>query len=246
MASFKNVLPLAVRQYNRSLRSQLRDHLSGPGALSRLPLSAGCGHHTQSLSTPHSRLQLNRHNSFSTSRLLRGDEEESEREELLGQEEGEEGDKPFNHGEFVQKYYDPKDRTRVISVDLSIKYMESLAYRTTYGSDPVWRHYRRNMKGGNLYIPKTRETCIRWGRVETASPCPICRDQYLVVDYRNVALLQQFLDPYSGALIDTFRTGLCQFQWRRLQIHIQKAKDYGLLNVDAPQHEYEDTHLYKL
>lgn len=122
--------------------------------------------------------------------------------------------------------------------------MESLAYRTTYGDEPVWKHYRRNMKGGTLYTPRTRETCIRWDRVETASPCPICRDEYLVVDYRNVALLHQFIDPYSGALIPTKKTGVCQHQWKRLQIHIEKSKDHGLMKVDAPL-LYYDENLYK-
>ena len=40
------------------------------------------------------------------------------------------------------------------------------------------------VQGGNLFIPKTRESCIRDKKIANASPCPICRDEYLVVDYR--------------------------------------------------------------
>ena len=47
------------------------------------------------------------------------------------------------------RYHDPKDRTRVISPELSIKYMESVAYRTTYRDEPIWKPYRRNFKVGH-------------------------------------------------------------------------------------------------
>uniref|UniRef100_A0AAG5DF94 28S ribosomal protein S18b, mitochondrial n=1 Tax=Anopheles atroparvus TaxID=41427 RepID=A0AAG5DF94_ANOAO len=77
---------------------------------------------------------------------------------------------------------DPKDRTRVIPVETSIRYLASEAYRQTYQEDPVWKQYRRNHKG--LYPPKlTRKTCIRKGRISTGNPCPICRDEYLVLDH---------------------------------------------------------------
>lgn len=35
----------------------------------------------------------------------------------------------------------------------------AVAYATTYGSDPVWLHYRRNFKG-QFAPPETRKTCI--------------------------------------------------------------------------------------
>ena len=46
--------------------------------------------------------------------------------------------------DFIDKYLDPKDRSRVIPPEISIKYMESVAFSTTYGNDPVWKKYRRN------------------------------------------------------------------------------------------------------
>ena len=42
------------------------------------------------------------------------------------------------------RYLDPKDRTREIPPETSIKYMESVAFKTTYGDNPVWLKYRRN------------------------------------------------------------------------------------------------------
>ncbi len=51
---------------------------------------------------------------------------------------------------------DPKDRTRVIPVDLSIQYVDSAAYRETYGDSKVWQLYRRNFHKNKTWKP-TRE-----------------------------------------------------------------------------------------
>lgn len=37
--------------------------------------------------------------------------------------------------------------------------------------------------------------------IATGNPCPICRDEFLILDYRNVDLLKQFISPYSGKLL---------------------------------------------
>lgn len=90
------------------------------------------------------------------------------------------------------KIRDPRDRSRKIPVEISIKYMESegtwlqkiqilfvskfisfsnnrknsttfsyfiSAYKTTYGTKPVWKPYRRNFKGARKF-DDTRRTCI--------------------------------------------------------------------------------------
>ena len=85
--------------------------------------------------------------------------------------------------DFLAKYLDPKDRTRQIPVKLishryysdlwaqlkshvtwcqvetSMKYMESVAFKKSYGDEPLWVKYRRNHK--RQFAPQTRETCIR-------------------------------------------------------------------------------------
>lgn len=69
-----------------------------------------------------------------------------------------------------------KDRTKIIPVDISIKYLNSEAYKITYGDKLVWEQYRRNHKG--LFPPrKTRKTCIRQGVISTGlySYCHITR-----------------------------------------------------------------------
>lgn len=90
-----------------------------------------------------------------------------------------------------------RDRTKIIPVETSIKYLASEAYQATYGNRPVWEQYRRNFKGG--FAPrKTRKLCIRAGVISTGNPCPICRDEYLILDYRNLDLLKQFISEHSG------------------------------------------------
>ncbi|XP_029039822.1 28S ribosomal protein S18b, mitochondrial [Osmia bicornis bicornis] len=137
------------------------------------------------------------------------------------------------------KKIDPsKDRSKIIPVETSIKYLESSAYKTTYGNDPVWKPYRRNFKG--QFAPKkTRKMCIRNGVISTGSPCPICRDEYLVLDYRNIELLKQFVSQYTGETLDPSCTGLCQRAHKDLLVALMKAKEYGLLIHDVPYRYYD-------
>lgn len=107
----------------------------------------------------------------------------------------------LEESEEPQKEIDPaKDRRKVIPVETSMRYLESKAYKQTYGDNPVWLLYRRNHKGG--FAPrKTRRSCIRNGLISTGNPCPICRDEYLVLDPRNTKLLEQFISEYTGQVI---------------------------------------------
>lgn len=89
------------------------------------------------------------------------------------------------------------DRTKIIPVEQSLRYLASEAYKQTYGTKFVWEQYRRNHKGP--FAPrKTRKTCVRKGVISTGNPCPICRDEYLVLDHRNLQLLRQFISPQTG------------------------------------------------
>lgn len=100
-----------------------------------------------------------------------------------------------------QEPIDPSiDRRTIIPVETSIRYLKSAAYKETYGDKAVWVPYRRNHKG---IIPrkKTRKTCIRGGIISTGNPCPICRDEYLVLHEDNKELLKQFISPHSGKVI---------------------------------------------
>merc|ERR1711997_511988 len=110
---------------------------------------------------------------------------------------------------------DPKDRTREIPLEKSMLYLESDAYLQTYGKKRIWELYRRNYNKGRLHA-KSRITCIRNEYITTGNPCPICRDEYLVVDYRNLKLIEQFIDDYNGRVYSTNKTGICQRQHKKL------------------------------
>jgi small subunit ribosomal protein S18b len=133
---------------------------------------------------------------------------------------------------------DLKDRSRVIPLEVSLAYMDSLAYKKTYGNSKIWELYRRNFHKGKVNR-RTRRSCIWHARVTTGNPCPVCRDEYLVVDYRNVKLISQFIDDYTGRVLTREGTGVCQHQWVRIRVELEKARDHGMLDVDPPFVEYD-------
>lgn len=90
-----------------------------------------------------------------------------------------------------------KDRRIPTPLEVGLRYMESKAYQTTYGELPVYTEYRRNHKG-QLPPKKTRKSCTRKQMISTGNPCPICRDEYLVLEPENVKLLKQFISEHTG------------------------------------------------
>uniref|UniRef100_A0A672KCY3 Small ribosomal subunit protein mS40 n=1 Tax=Sinocyclocheilus grahami TaxID=75366 RepID=A0A672KCY3_SINGR len=122
---------------------------------------------------------------------------------------------------------DDTDSAEVLSrySDRPWEYLESEEYIERYGSKPVWSNYRRNHKGG---VPpqKTRKTCIRGDKI-CGNPCPICRDPNIIVHYKNVNLLQQFISPQTGIVHDPTRTGACMKQQKLLNKAIETARDCG-------------------
>ncbi|XP_066157413.1 small ribosomal subunit protein mS40 [Euwallacea fornicatus] len=139
------------------------------------------------------------------------------------------------------------DRTQVIPVETSIRYLKSAAFKQTYGDEPVWIPYRRNHKGA-LPPKKTRKTCIRGGKISTGSPCPICRDEYLVLHEENIELLKHFISPHTGGILWYNKTGLCRKRQEQLEICIRRAYDKGLLTYDVPfrKYDYSQYHPKKL
>lgn len=136
-----------------------------------------------------------------------------------------------------------KDRTEVIPFETSIRYLKSAAYEQTYGTAPVWTQYRRNHIG--LFPPKkTRKTCIRGGKISTGSPCPICRDEYLVLHEQNLDLLKQFISEHTGSILSYTKTGLCQRKHQELEVCVRRAYDRGLLTFDVPFRKFDYSQYY--
>ncbi|OXA63132.1 uncharacterized protein LOC110861806 [Folsomia candida] len=188
----------------------------------------------------------------STSPVLQDEKKEDQKDEkdenvdTTGQVENKTDSQEEGRGRGKNRGY-LKSRTKVIPVEVSIRYLKSPAYKTTYGDNLVWVLYRRNFKG--QFAPKkTRKTCIRAGELATGNPCPICRDEYLVLHPENVTLLKQFISPFNGEILNYTKTGLCQMQHEKLLIAVKQAKDIGSITFDIPFREYdysEYAHLYE-
>ncbi|BES92079.1 ribosomal protein S18B [Nesidiocoris tenuis] len=179
--------------------------------------------------------------SWLTSYTRRHRSTEAAPEEELKEEEEEGGVKT---NEIVDDSKFLRRVVQTIPVETSIRYLKSKAYSITYGTEPVWKNYRRNHKGS---IPPrlTRKTCVRAGKIATGNPCPICRDDYLVLSPDNVELLKQFISPHSGETLSFNKTGLCQKQHIELLSAIDIAKDRGSITYDVPFRSYDYSEFVK-
>lgn len=136
-----------------------------------------------------------------------------------------------------------KDRTKEIPVETSVRYLKSAAFQETYGNQPVWVPYRRNHKG--LFPPrKTRRTCIRQGKISCGNPCPICRDEYLVLSEHNIELIKQFICPHTGSILSYSKTGLCQKKHQELLVSVKRAYDFGIISFDVTHRHYDYSEYY--
>ncbi|KOX77966.1 28S ribosomal protein S18b, mitochondrial [Melipona quadrifasciata] len=115
-----------------------------------------------------------------------------------------------------------KDRTTIIPVEISIKYLKS-SDEITKVKFPHRKHEERALSGV----------------ISTGSPCPICRDEYLILDYRNIDLIKQFISEHDGRILNYNYTGLCQKAYKDLRVAVTKAKEYGLLTYDVPFRYYD-------
>ncbi|CAH8436973.1 unnamed protein product [Schistosoma intercalatum] len=126
----------------------------------------------------------------------------------------------------------------------SIEYFNSDVFRNTYKGKPVWFYYRRNYKG---HFPSsiTRKNCVHFGKFVSSNPCPICRDEYLVLSHRHIELLKQFINPDTLEIFPLSKTGICRHQYKILQHEVEKARDLGLIQTWLPfylynYHDYYD------
>lgn len=126
----------------------------------------------------------------------------------------------------------------VTDIETSLRYMESDAYKTVYGSEAVWKNYVRN-RTNQRFPHYTRDFCAEKGVYIRGNPCPICRDEYLLLDYRNTKLLKQFVNDHTGEVEPVLKTAICQAQLRNLRVALRKAYDLGLLAYEVPFRTYD-------
>lgn len=137
-----------------------------------------------------------------------------------------------------------KEKYEPVELETSIQYLKSDAFAKTYEGLPVWHEtlYRRNYKGSWNPI-RTRPDCYIYG-VLCPNPCPICRDENLVVHHENLELIKQFIEPQTGAVLSHRKTNVCLLQHRRIEIAIGRARDRGLLEMRVPHRDYDYADYY--
>ena len=146
---------------------------------------------------------------------------------------------------FVERYQKEHDKEWDDYVEkfgeTPIDYMLSKDYQTLYKDENTWVNYRRNHKG---FIPSqtSRVSCMKDGVVASGSPCPLCRDERLLMTYKNLPLLKQYIDEQTGDLQNPLRIGLCQFRLKRLAWSFTVAKDLGYLPSVVPHVKFDMNH----
>lgn len=149
--------------------------------------------------------------------------------------------------ELERKRIDLKNRDRRVQIpyEMSIKYLESDEYKRAYRGLKVWIPYRRNHRGPVENPPRrTRNRCIHNGFVVVGSPCPICRDKYLIVHPKNVKLLEQFINPATDEVYECSKIQLCEQQYEDLVSAIEIARDIGYLQFKVPFRQFDYSDFY--
>lgn len=139
-----------------------------------------------------------------------------------------------------------KDRRYPVPLSVSLKYMESEAYKKTYGDFHVWQLYRRNF--GRQFFkpwPNVRVSCVGDdGFVKYGWPCPICRDEYLVIHWQNVRLISQFVSPLTSNVLPPLKTNVCQVKHEELLVAVRQAHLFGSLSFHTPVRTYDYRDFY--
>ncbi|XP_071946878.1 small ribosomal subunit protein mS40-like [Antedon mediterranea] len=149
------------------------------------------------------------------------------------------------HLEDDDEVTEEKVEAKPVDLETAIEYIGSEEYLEKYGNKPVFSNYRRNFKGG---VPpnKTRKMCIR-GKGDTyrvaGNPCPLCRDDRLLLHHKNVKLLEQFVCPHSLEIYSWYRTSICQMRYKQLVKAVEEARAIGLMPNPIPifvKYDYKD------
>jgi len=131
------------------------------------------------------------------------------------------------------------------TLEQMMRYMQSDTYARTYSGLPVSLWYRRNYPGSPLFWPQPAKRCIGTDYTYiTNNSCPICRDEYLWFDFRNVPLLRQFMAPGTLRRQPWHVTGLCEEQYARLKVELMKAIDAGYITFAVPFRNYRYENYY--
>jgi len=78
------------------------------------------------------------------------------------------------------------------------------------------------------------------GTYKHNKPCPLCRDWSLQINYRNVDLLRQFVDPKTGLQYPGYHTHLCKFKARWIGQAIEASRLLGYLEWPSADPDFSE------
>ncbi|KAK6009098.1 hypothetical protein OSTOST_26010 [Ostertagia ostertagi] len=100
--------------------------------------------------------------------------------------------------------------------------------------------------GQSTLQPPPRLFCIdKYGRFNVNNACPVCRDEYLFFDYRNPALIEQFLSDGTHQPIAILKSGLCREQYAMLRAQLLAAKEHGTITFGIDFRNFDFREWYK-
>ncbi|CAD6195740.1 unnamed protein product [Caenorhabditis auriculariae] len=141
----------------------------------------------------------------------------------------------FNHVEKKMGMYKPKH-----TITEQLAYMKSKAYDDAYKGLPIYRWVNRSYSRRHDFF------CIdKHGRFNLNHACPVCRDEYLFFDYRNPALIEQFLADGTDQPIDILKSGLCREQYAQLKAQLLRAKEHGTIPFAVDFRNFDYRQWYK-
>jgi len=73
------------------------------------------------------------------------------------------------------------------------------------------------------------------GTYTTNHPCPLCRDFRLQLNYRNVPLLKQFIEPDAGTPLPTWMTRLCETKAHWVDQSVEAARILGYMDYHTTE-----------
>lgn len=124
------------------------------------------------------------------------------------------------------------------------QYFESNEYKERYGERLVWADFKRNHKGSRQK-QLTRHACFFRGKM-CGNPCPLCRDDNILLNFRNFTLLHHFIDPHSGMVHHSLRTGVCRRKQKLLEHTIWLARDQGLIPTPVSNYDAIEMSNYRV
>lgn len=122
------------------------------------------------------------------------------------------------------------------------QYFSSDEYKERYGNRLIWTDFKRNHKGSRQK-QRTRIACLFNGKM-CGNPCPLCRDDNILLNFRNLTLLNHFIDPHNGMVHHSLRTGVCRNKQKLLEHTIWLARDQGFLPTPVRKYESIDMSNY--